>query len=418
MFTRFRAISFLLLLIAGNICFNSLGQNNLPYINPTPGEITIVASTPIPHGITATHQAYVDLIDCGFNIGMEGGDLNYYKKQFEAIGDLDFKYIVDNSALLTDNRTRYIKELEGNKHFAGWKFKDEPKYDDLDELAKQYKALYKADPNNLIYMNLIGGLNNRFTGDLKSFPAYLQLIEEKFAPPVWSYDYYPVSIKNRQISVDLTNFYYDLECFMEISQKTGRPFWAYCQSMAYKSSYVERPAATEQYLRFEAFSALAYGAQGIVYWTYGQRKSNTAETYFSALVNSDGKKSPAWYAAKKVNAEIKKYNDVFYGCKVIGVRHTGNTNFKTTKKLTGEIGPFKSITAEKSGVLVSKIENQDNTYYVIVSHDVLANQKVTLTLSPNRKVTDLTSNNNRIYSTETPFTLTLDKGGYIIFKES
>ena len=75
--------------------------------------------------------------------------------------------------------------------------------------------------------------------------------------------------------------------------------------MAFKASWIECPPAKEEYLRFEAFSALGYGAQGIVYWTLGQRKSSPHETYTTALINLKGEKTAAWYVAKKVNLENK-----------------------------------------------------------------------------------------------------------------
>ena len=398
---------------------NSLENSgkNLPYLEPWPGEITIVASTPVPHSVTPTRQYYEEVVECGFNAGMEGGSIDFYKQQFELIGDLKFKYFIDNSALFTDKRKDFIKAFENNPRFAGWKFKDEPRYDKLDELEKQYRALYKDDSKNLIYINLIGGINKIFTGNLTDFPSYLKLIQKRFTPAVWSYDQYPISVKNGKVKVSHDSFYYDFECFRDISKQTDRPFWAYCQSMAFKTSYVERPAATEAYLRFEAFSALAYGAQGIVYWTYGQRDSNKAETYYSALVNKDGKKTAAWYAAKKVNGEIKKFNDVFYQCDVKDVKHTGSKLYKGTKKLSGSFGPFSKVSSGTSGVLASRIEKDGKTYIVFVSHDVLAKQNLTLVVASGKKVRDITTQGNMEYEAGKTIKVSLDKGGYAIFEE-
>ena len=115
--------------------------------------------------------------------------------------------------------------------------------------------------------------------------------------------------------------------------------------------------AKESYLRYEAFTALAYGAQGIVYWTYGQRIPTPQEDYQSALVNLNGKKTATWYAAKKVNAEIRKFNNIFYGCEMKMVRHTGDKIYAGTQALSGEIGPFKSLASGGAGVVVSYIEN-------------------------------------------------------------
>ena len=124
-------------------------------------------------------------------------------------------------------------------------------------------------------------------------------------------------------------FYEDLEASSRIASLTHRPFWAYCMSMSHQLSYDETsgegvlyPEATLGSLRFEAFSALAYGAQGIIYWTYCQIYNDAI--HYSALINQQGEKSESWYYAKQVNGEIKALTDVFLGCTLMRVRHTGN----------------------------------------------------------------------------------------------
>ena len=408
----------LLTLITALLAFSKLYADNdqTRSFNPTPGEITIGASTPIADKVTPTHQSYVDLVECGFNLGLNDGSISYFKEQFKLIGDLNFKYLIQSADLYSDRRKDYIKAFSKDPHFGGWKFKDEPKYDALPELKRQYQAMLKADPDNLIYLNLVGVVEKNFTGPFTKFYDYLEYFQKMFQPEIWSFDYYPILIKNGKIKVVYDTFYSALEDFKTISIKTGRPFWAYCESLAYKTKSYSRPEATEAYLRFEAFSALAYGAQGIIYWTYGQRTSNSVETYLSALENSNGKKTKAWQAAKKVNGEIKKYNDVFYNCKVKDLRHTGDVTYPGTKKLTGEFGPFRTVKSGASGVVVSFIENKGSEYIVIVSRDVLSNQKISLELKPDTNLIDLTQATNNRFSGGQTINFTLNKGGYRIYK--
>ena len=394
---------------------NIYSQETHPYIHPTPGEIVIMASTPIPHGLPPTHEAYKDLIECGFNLGIEGGDIECYKQQFAAIGNLNFKYLISNPDLRTDKRIKYIEAFKDSKYLGGWCLRDEPSYSEFDSLKKQYDALYRADPDNLIYMNFLGGIIKGVTGPFTHYMDYLNYIGELFKPEMWSYDFYPFQIKNNKIEVDYDQFYQDLECMWKVAKIYQRPFWTYLQSMAYKSSMFYRPVTNETYLRFVVFSSLAYGAQGVGYWTYGQRKSHDSETYISALVNLNGKKTSAWYAAKKVNGEIKKFNDIFYNCEVKEVRHTGDRIYKGTRKLSGEFGPFKMIRSQEAGVMASLIENNGSQYVVIVNRDVFKNQKITLELKPNRNVVDLSSKKEREYNWRKDINITLEKGGYVIF---
>lgn len=400
----------ILLMILGNGFLFS--QNT----SVTPGWITIGACSPIPEGLNPTAGAYKDLVDCGFNLGIARGSVDYFKQQFRLIGNLDFKYIV-GSTVIFEQRKDYYQGLGEDRHLAGWILKDEPQYKDIDALSRQYKTMVKEDPRHLVYINLVGVTSEKmFTGNIKSYSSYLNLIQQKFSPQVWSYDFYPILIRNGELTVNYDQFYSDFEDMRAISQKTRKPFWAYCESMQYKTRSYSRPEPNEAYFRFEAFSALAYGAQGIIYWTYGMRPSSSTETYISSLVDLKGNKTNAWYDARKVNMDIKRFNDVFYQCKVMDVRHTGAKLYKGTRRLSGAFGPFSLIRSGDSGVLASRIVNGNDQYIVLVSHDVMNTQSVHLELQNGRKVMDITSERPTEYSGVTAINLTLDKGGILIFR--
>ena len=408
-------VSIIILFIIGQGSLFSQVKNH-PYVHPTPGEISILAYSPIPEDMKGTKAMYEDIMKCGFNLVSQMANLDFFKEQFEVMGDLKLKYIISNPVIRTDNKNTLIKSLKGNPHFGGWYFVDEPRFESLENLKKQYDSLYKLDSESFVLVNLVGELVKPFTGDFKTLAAYYDYIQELFYPQMWSFDFYPVIIRNNKLTVQYNQFYSDLEDFYALSKKTGRPFWTTCESMAYTTSSYSRPAPTEASLRFEAFSALAYGAQGIGYWTYSLRKAYGGENYISALVNLKGKKFPAWYAAQKVNMEIKKYNDVFYGCNVREVRHTGDALYHGTHKLSGSFGPFSMIRSGEAGVMVSRIENNGETYIVMVSRDALKKQNVTLVLSNNEKVIDLTSKNKVIDNWKKDIKVTLNPGGYRIYK--
>ena len=389
---------------------------NLPYINPTPGEITIMASSPIPTGLEPTRQMFQDVEDCGFNLTTLNGSVAYIKNIFSLVADLKLKYLISNPQFINQNtRHSYISSLKGNKHLGGWLLKDEPSYDTWDNLSKQYKAFCKEDPNHIVYVNLVGIIHKTFTGPAKTIPEYIESFQKLFTPSLFSYDYYPIITKNGKTTIQYDQFYSDLEDFSSISKKCQRPFWSFCECMAYTTKTYSRPAATEAYLKFQAFNALAYGAQGIVYWAYSLRKPMGGENYTSALVDLKGKKSKAWYAAQKVNNEIKRFNQVFYQCDVKEVKHTGDKLYKGTKKLTGSIGSFKIVRSGSAGVVISYIENKGEKYTVFINRDVYNSQNVRLQLKTDSKVQNL--NNNNQYSPDSEIVLTLDKADWAIFKE-
>ncbi|MCH5242281.1 MAG: beta-galactosidase [Muribaculaceae bacterium] len=394
-----------------------ISGSNLPYHNPTPGEITIMAVSPLPDGLQPSPQAFQELVDCGFNLTTSQGSVAYFNNIFNMLGDMNLKFLISNPNFITkDVRQSYISAFKDNPHLGGWLLKDEPLFRTWPELSQQYKLFFQEDTNKFIYVNLFGNISNNIPG-VKNMSEYAEIFQKMFTPACFSYDFYPIITRNKKTSVEYDQFYSDLEDFSSVSQKNNRPFWTFCESIAYTTEGYSRPTPTEAYFRFQAYNALAYGAQGIVYWSYGMRKSSGGENFQSALVDLKGKRSKAWYAAQKVNNQIKKFNNVFLECDVKEVRHTGDKIYKGTHKLSGSIGPFSMVRTGAAGVVVSRIENNGEKYIVIVNRDVTKKQKITLELLANKKVIDLTSNNQQQYSGITDFNVTLDKSDWAIFKE-
>lgn len=404
--------TFLLVLFCG---FTIEGANNFPYHNPTPGEIVIGGCTPIPNGVAPSREQYKTFIDCGFNLSTERGDVKYYREQMKITHNLPLKFLIGNPDLRTDKMKEYVEAFKDSSQLGGWVFIDEPPFNEWKSLVAPFQRLSYADPTHLVLINLLGGGAEKYPNNLKNYGEYLQYFQSLFRPGVWSFDVYPIFYRNKKLVVTYNAFFISLESMRNISMKTNRPFWSFCLGMEEKIGDATWPAATVPYLRFQIFNALAYGAQGIMYWTYGQRFSNANETYLSALVNLKGEKTPAWYAAKQVNSEIKKFNDVFYECKVKDVRHTGSYLYIDTKRLTGTYGPFKMVRSGDAGVLVSLISNKGSDYVVIVNHDVTNDQKISLELLPNKNIVDLTDSNRR-YSWRQDVNFVLEKGGYKIFQ--
>ena len=174
-------------------------------------------------------------------------------------------------------------------------------------------------------------------------------------------------------------------------------------------------------LPFEAFSALAYGAQGIVYWAYAQQKSLKEDSFLSAPIDMNGKKTKAWYAVQSVNQEIKAYSEVFLNSEVIDCQHTGNLDLKNVKIYQGNFGPIKTIKTEEMGVLLAHLKNTGGEYLVIVNHDVNNLQCIELELSLGLRGEQLLfsddketiTSNGELYSS---WRLSLSPGGYSVIK--
>ena len=228
-------------------------------------------------------------------------------------------------------------------------------------------------------------------------------------------------------------------------------------------------------MRIEAFSALAFGAQGIVYWQYrlddlnsetsscqtsqssptlnegtqiGGIDSIGSSTFMGADENGvpvygHGITTSVWQSIKNINRDIIKENKKFFNCKFIKHRLCAGDH---EYSLNGDAGIDK-IKASGKGFLMTRIETPDpeetyadgeqviNEYIVIVSRDPFESQELEWTEYQNvvsytgldnpdfdwhDNKDDFEGNSNGNHTVVNPmpqrFTETLQPGGYKIFK--
>ena len=406
-------------------------RKRLPVTSPTPGEFPIVASTVCNSVIGPKKSDLEGIKECGFNLCRHSANAQQFEKLLGCMEGTGLKLLMHNSSFEYNGGNghkinnwekdiiSFVNRFKDNPLVAGWQLKDEPKWNDLLELRKRYTLLKNVDSSHFILINLVGVISKPFTGPCKTLDVYLDSIQSIFDLYVWSSDYYPIMKKNGKLTVNYQDFFNDLEVFSAKSKVTGIPMWSYCESMEYSTEHYSRPAATIPYLSFEIFSALAYGAQGIVYWTYWQRPSTSRETYISALVDLDGNRTKAWYAAKEINFQIKALTPVFLGAEMIECRHTGLIKMKNAMPYIEKFGPIENLTNEEGGVLVSWLKNGEKNYIIIVNHNVENKQNINVKFIPTSRITKLTVSSSgtlKRKKVRRKYSDTLTPGGYIILE--
>lgn len=398
---------------------------NRPYISPTPGKIPLMASSLCLYGTLPTAKEIREFRECGFDVLIQDNKEELYDSLVAMLQGSGVKLFPSANALRGPSKERcreFINRYKDNSIVGGWEFRDEPKFADLDMFEGIFKVMTETDSSHIIHLNVVGEMAKDFVGPhTPDIPSYLDTLQAKFAPGVWSYDVYPLKVldNNGILLVDYDRFYSDLEAFSDMSRKTNRPFWAYCQSVGFRQGRICKPVPKEEYLRFEAFSALAYGAQGLIYWTYRQCRDvpSVDFQYLDGPVNIYGDKTEVWFAAKKVNDEINRYNDVFLNAELENVAHTGKRLYQSTTRMPESgFGPLRNFKSGDSGVMVSHLKNGKGNYYVIVSHDVEQSQKIGFRLEKGRRIKSITD--GKIYvGNGKRYSLTLPPGGYAILRE-
>ena len=133
------------------------------------------------------------------------------------------------------------------------------------------------------------------------------------------------------------------------------------------------------------YSDLAYGAQGIQYFTYWTPVDTTWK-FNHGPITADGKRTEVYDRIKLVNSEIKSLSPVFLGAKVISVGHTGKNIPIGTKPLITLPPSIQSLETEGTGAIVSHLQNGSKSYLVIVNRDFKRPMKLKILCDPQVKI--------------------------------
>lgn len=421
--------------------------DNYPYHNPAPfvegskteKQFPIVASGLLyENGSGLLPLVNLQLLkDCNFNICMQGTlGSNVFGESLKNAVTCNVTLLFSNGMFTEKEYENKIKTVlltnEYISGFGGFPLADEPKADefnDKSELYRKYKKILSETEDYIIFINLLGCQEDQSKDSY--FDDYLDKFQQYFTPALFCYDYYPFFEFNSLIFEGLgevpnyrklqegeiteaNNYFTNLEIFSEISKARSRPFWTTICSMTMlnlKNKHF-RPVETEQFLRYQVFCALAYGAQGIVYWAYPTIKTQKGESFISALLNRNDKQTASWYFAQKINEEIQQYRHIFLNSNIYSVT-------RSSSERISNVGVVLDIkTNSNQQVLLSIIKaNDKKTYLLVVNDDFLNYQTISINIligsleektplkSGGQTNLTLTGNNTRI----------LPPGGYRIF---
>lgn len=388
------------------------------YIPPVPDEIPLVASSLVPSGQNITSADFDRAKDCGFNTTFARTTAEDAPRIINDAANSKLKLIVVNgltrdgnpaSADYKNQLDNFVKVCSKFQSVIGYDFRDEPSWASLPGLKKRYdlfqQILHKYNSKQFLFLNVVGVEENSTFNPKMKYAAYVNHIAEMFHPNQLSIDFYPI-LRNpgeKHFDVRYKMFYRDLADLAAMRQEYGIPFWSYCMSMEHTTEgghYHPRP--TEGHLRFEAYSALAYGAQGLLYWTYSQRPSNATETYISAPINLKGKKTRTWNRVRNVNREIRAFNPVFFNAVPLKCVHTGEVASRihpkgyTASDAAKENLPEVKITSQRDGVLISHMKNGNKRYIVMANQNPFKSQTIKFSLPEGFDYKEYSTSNGRL----------------------
>jgi len=297
---------------------------------------------------------------------------------------------------------KFVEAYRDHPATAGFNIWDEPSGKNIDSVMNRLNNITRQVNNLLLndqfcYINMLPNYGADFT--TKKHIAYSDYVKKitSLPTPVISFDNYPIEafykidpVTRDTISADTLlrkGFYENLEIISARSRNIKKPFWAYVLS----TSHLQYPVPNIAHLRLQVYSNLAYGAQGIQYFTFFT--PYTDKRFRDGPVFLDGKvvrkTENVYNLVKKMNKEIKGRSWVFLDSDVMWTMHTGSRVQGTTPFTPGKHPYLKSLQTTGEGALVSELRNGNNRFLVIVNRDFKKNMNVNITFPNSQSIKNI-----------------------------
>lgn len=314
-----------------------------------------------------------------------------------------------------------------NPEFINWGYdyvtasSDPAIFGGIKDLAAAYRVFMQNMNRHTAFLTLSVSTEKRYVGTeiyesttnkRTRFEKYLQAVMERFNPTLMSAEIFPIIKSDSAPYFTISDWYYfTLEVIGIYSSSYDAAFWLYMPSVQFKiyrdgSTAVETeyPLPTVSMLLFQAFNALAFGFQGLVFWTYAlpenvlQKDSETGalipkKEYINAPYN-DGITTNIWNNCAVAIPGIKLFGKMLLGAKFIEAAHVYGPAYvrnpypETRQMPASGIGCVLKATATGPGVVITRLEKVSEKYVAIVNHSPKDYEDFTLTVGPGCRWTE------------------------------
>ena len=315
-----------------------------------------------PPADQTTPERYRELVECGFTHNYSGfPNLESMGKALDVARAANVKLFI-NCPELTSDPEGTARRFKSHPAIGGYYLRDEPSAALFPELAKWVKRVQTEDAVNPCYINLFPTYATPEQLGTPTYQAHVDRFLAEVKVPILSFDHYPVISDGKSVSLR-GDWYQNLEIISAAARKAGKPFWAFALAVA----HAPYPVAETAHLRLQVYSNLAYGAQGLQYFTYWTQPSDTWNFHEGPIL-PDGRRGAVYERVKETNREVQALRDVFLGAEVVSVGHTGTPPAGT--RAYQPATPVKALTTGGTGAVVSLLKKGTRRSLVIVNRDI------------------------------------------------
>ncbi len=328
-------------------------------------DMPIIACLGVPYWQT-TDENFRVFSECGFNVSLYSyPSLDQLVQACRHAEKYGVK-VLGNCPEMTDKPFRTALMLRYEKGFYGYLMQDEPTNPEIRLREQEIKLLRAIDTTHVFYINLYPYYNKDWVKPAMKVDTYDEYLRSASATSCQqiSFDYYPVTTAGIR-----PTWYHNLEMVRKESLASGKPFWGFALSVPHDVPFTPDtyyPTPTLASLRLQIYSNLAYGAQGIQYFTYWTPPSGNYN-YHDGPISFEGQKTATYALVQQMNRELKVVSSLFYGAKVVSVHHLGTIPEGTSQLNLMPVNVRSLRTVGSPGAIVSEIDKDGHRYLAIVN---------------------------------------------------
>ncbi|MBI4405769.1 MAG: hypothetical protein HY537_16545, partial [Deltaproteobacteria bacterium] len=274
---------------------------------------------PESHNTLSTWQT---VADAGFTFA---GPTRLYTTQENNLKMLDFCKQVGMAALVSDTAIRdrvvtqegWKKALEhrvrgyrNHEALLGYYLADEPLASYFGAMSEVQEAIVGLDPTHLIYAALMPIYATPYQLQSVTYERYVREYVNHMKPAVLSWDHYPFRRQSR-------NYFENLDVMINHAKIHGSRPWHIIEGVGWSG----KPDPTEEQLRWQIYTSLAYGVKGILYFFYWPLEGKDWEGH--GIVDKNGQPRSPYYTIKRMNGELSRVGKHLLPLRSDGVYHVG-----------------------------------------------------------------------------------------------
>ena len=343
-------------------------------------ELPILGWSGIPHD-KVTVGLYRQAKDAGFTHLMQNApDRETALKLLDCARDAGIRLLLVSPCLSGEKLEENVRAFKDHPGLGLYYLRDEPSVAQMPPIGATAKRIMAIDSVHPCYVNWFGGIEafenpSRWYGapDLRT---YIEASLKDIPVQLMSFDTYPIRIPDPNHALkspfrtmkgaEIKPIWFEtLELVREFSRARKIPFWAFSLATAHPHGTYTYPTATVASMKLQQYANLAYGAQGLQYFTFwGSAKNGEAPM-------KDG-----------LETYVMDRSFVFEGADAADVWHAGSPLPPGTHPLPKCGLPQGVLSLEADGgMIVSHLVNGSHEYLMVVNRELFRELVVKTRLS-------------------------------------